>query len=89
MARQRWLLLPVLALAITLMSTGPIAAAENRGEVSASQLSELGLGSMEKVSDTKGMEIRGKGFRFRLTNGPSVITFNIGFVFYKNIYRFP
>jgi hypothetical protein len=76
------------------MSSASTAYAGDQGEVSQAQLAELGLGSMQTISGEEGMEIRGQGFRrrnvrFRLTNGSSTITVNIGFLYVKNVYKIP
>lgn len=68
------------ALAVT---TTESTAYANDGQVSEAQLAELGLGSMQTVSDEEGQQIRGKFLDF--TYIKHNMSFQIGAVFAKNI----
>lgn len=73
--------------AFAVTSSGSSAhAGEQQGEISQAQLAELGLGSMETLTDDQGMDVRGKGWGWGLFDVVFNLNFNIGEVHAKNIF---
>jgi len=84
-------LLAVLAaatVAFAITSSGSSAYAAETGEISEAQLAELGLGSMQTVTDAEALQIRGKGWGhwLGLLDITFNLNFNIGEVHAKNIF---